>query len=55
VTEIGAEQSSIVVFPMPIDVMEAFLDLLKRRIDRSPRANEVDKTQISVVPDRPLT
>ena len=27
-TEIGAEQNSTVVFPMPIDIIKPFLDLL---------------------------
>jgi len=29
-TEIGAEQNSTVVFPMPIDIIKLFLDLLGR-------------------------
>jgi hypothetical protein len=29
-TEIGAEQNSTIVFPMPIDVIEPFLDLMKK-------------------------
>jgi hypothetical protein len=33
-TEIGAEQNSTVVFPMPIDIMKPFLDLLEKA-DRS--------------------
>jgi regulator of protease activity HflC (stomatin/prohibitin superfamily) len=51
-TEIGAEQNSTVVFPMPIDVMKPFLDLLERA-DRSipARANGADKAQLSVVSD----
>jgi regulator of protease activity HflC (stomatin/prohibitin superfamily) len=33
-TEIGAEQNSTVVFPMPIDIMKPFLDIIERA-DRS--------------------
>jgi hypothetical protein len=29
-TEIGAEQNSTVVFPMPIDIMKPFLEILDR-------------------------
>ncbi len=29
-TEIGAEQNSTIVFPMPIDVIEPFLDLMEK-------------------------
>jgi regulator of protease activity HflC (stomatin/prohibitin superfamily) len=32
--EIGAEQNSTVVFPMPIDIMKPFLDLLEKRMTR---------------------
>jgi hypothetical protein len=28
-TEIGAEQNSTVVFPMPIDILKPFLDLVE--------------------------
>ena len=51
-TEIGAEQNSTVVFPMPIDIMKPFLDLMEKA-DRSipARANGVDKAQFSVVSD----
>ena len=47
-TEIGAEQNSTVVFPMPIDIMKPFLDLLEKA-DRSipARANGADKAQLS--------
>jgi regulator of protease activity HflC (stomatin/prohibitin superfamily) len=34
-TEIGAEQNSTVVFPMPIDVMKPFIALLDRAADTS--------------------
>jgi hypothetical protein len=29
-TEIGAEQNSTVVFPMPIDIIKPFLDLMDK-------------------------
>ena len=29
-TEIGAEQNSTVVFPMPIDIIKPFLELLEK-------------------------
>ena len=29
-TEIGAEQNSTVVFPMPIDIIKPFLDLIEK-------------------------
>ena len=29
-TEIGAEQNSTIVFPMPIDIMKPFLELLEK-------------------------
>jgi hypothetical protein len=29
-TEIGAEQNSTVVFPMPIDIMKPFLEILDK-------------------------
>jgi regulator of protease activity HflC (stomatin/prohibitin superfamily) len=37
-TEIGAEQNSTVVFPMPIDIIKPFLDILDKA-GRSPAAN----------------
>ncbi len=51
-TEIGAEQNSTVVFPMPIDIMKPFLDLLEKADRSTPaRANGADKAQFSVVSD----
>jgi hypothetical protein len=42
-TEIGAEQNSTVVFPMPIDIMKPFLEMIEK-VDRSmPRPNGSDK------------
>jgi hypothetical protein len=35
-TEIGAEQNSTVVFPMPIDIMKPFLEIIEKA-DRSMR------------------
>jgi hypothetical protein len=51
-TEIGAEQNSTVVFPMPIDIMKPFLDLLEKA-DRSlpARGNGADKAPLTVVSD----
>ena len=43
-TEIGAEQNSTVVFPMPIDILTPFLDIL-RASDKSARANGVAVAQ----------
>lgn len=37
-TEIGAEQNSTVVFPMPIDIITPFLSILEHA-DKAPRAN----------------
>ena len=51
-TEIGAEQNSTVVFPMPIDIMKPFLDLLEKA-DRSlpARGNGADKARFAVASD----
>jgi regulator of protease activity HflC (stomatin/prohibitin superfamily) len=38
-TEIGAEQNSTVVFPMPIDIIKPFLSILERDSDVAPRPN----------------
>ncbi len=37
-TDIGAEQNSTVVFPMPIDIIKPLLGLLEQA-DHSPRTN----------------
>jgi regulator of protease activity HflC (stomatin/prohibitin superfamily) len=37
-TEIGAEQNSTIVFPMPIDIIKPFLELLEKA-GKPPRAN----------------
>jgi len=47
--EIGAEQNSTVVFPMPIDIMKPFLDLLQKA-DKAPRANGAAGTGVEVSP-----
>jgi len=42
-TEIGAEQNSTVVFPMPIDIMKPFLDLLEKADRSTARPNGSEK------------
>jgi regulator of protease activity HflC (stomatin/prohibitin superfamily) len=37
-TEIGAEQNSTIVFPMPIDIIRPFLEILEKA-GKEPRAN----------------
>jgi regulator of protease activity HflC (stomatin/prohibitin superfamily) len=44
-TEIGAEQNSTVVFPMPIDIIRPFLELLEKA-GTMPRANGVARGPI---------
>jgi regulator of protease activity HflC (stomatin/prohibitin superfamily) len=39
-TEIGAEQNSTIVFPMPIDIIKPFLELLEN-VGKAPRPNGV--------------
>ena len=41
--EIGAEQNSTVVFPMPIDIMKPFLDLLEKTDRSTARPNGSEK------------
>ena len=41
--EIGAEQNSTVVFPMPIDIMKPFLDLLEKADASKGRLNGAEK------------
>ena len=43
-TEIGAEQNSTVVFPMPIDIMKPFLEIIEKADRSMPRPNGSDKT-----------
>ena len=47
-TEIGGEQNSTIVFPMPIDVMRPFLDILERA-DKTGAANGALRSQPAVV------
>ena len=42
-TEIGAEQNSTVVFPMPIDIMKPFLEIIEKADRSMPRPNGSDK------------
>ncbi len=42
-TEIGAEQNSTVVFPMPIDIMKPFLEIIEKADRSIPRPNGSDK------------
>jgi regulator of protease activity HflC (stomatin/prohibitin superfamily) len=49
-TEIGAEQNSTIVFPMPIDIIRPFLELLEKA-GREPRAaNGADPSATHDVP-----
>jgi regulator of protease activity HflC (stomatin/prohibitin superfamily) len=45
-TEIGAEQNSTVVFPMPIDIIKPFLEILEKT-DRAKGANGADPSLIT--------
>jgi regulator of protease activity HflC (stomatin/prohibitin superfamily) len=45
-TEIGAEQNSTIIFPMPIDIIKPFLDL-QERAAKAPRTNGVDRHPIA--------
>jgi hypothetical protein len=42
-TEIGAEQNSTIIFPMPIDIIKPFLDL-REQAGKSARTNGADHT-----------
>ena len=42
-TEIGAEQNSTIVFPMPIDIIKPFLEILEKADRSMPRPNGSDK------------
>ena len=49
-SEIGAERNSTIVFPMPIDIVRPFLDLLEKA-DKMPRANgHIDPAAIPHAP-----
>jgi regulator of protease activity HflC (stomatin/prohibitin superfamily) len=43
-SEIGAEQNSTVVFPMPIDLVKPFLSIIEKANRSLPRANGADRT-----------
>jgi regulator of protease activity HflC (stomatin/prohibitin superfamily) len=49
-TEIGAEQNSTIIFPMPIDIIKPFLELLDKA-GKAPRANGA--LHMPVVEDAP--
>jgi regulator of protease activity HflC (stomatin/prohibitin superfamily) len=40
-SEIGGEHNSTVVFPMPLDIVKPFLDILDRNALPAPAANSV--------------
>ena len=47
-TEIGAEQNSTIIFPMPIDIIKPFLELQEkaakaRRLDEKKRRGETKR------------
>jgi regulator of protease activity HflC (stomatin/prohibitin superfamily) len=49
-TEIGAEQNSTVIFPMPLDVVKPFLEILDAA---SVKTNGVGGPHVAVAPDAP--
>jgi len=46
-TEIGAEQNSTVVFPMPIDIMKPFLDIIEKADRSMARPNGPEKAPLA--------
>jgi regulator of protease activity HflC (stomatin/prohibitin superfamily) len=46
-TEIGAEQNSTIVFPMPIDIMKPFLEIIEKADRSMPRPNGLDKATLT--------
>ena len=46
-TEIGAEQNSTVVFPMPIDIMKPFLEIIERADRSMARPNGSDRAPLT--------
>jgi regulator of protease activity HflC (stomatin/prohibitin superfamily) len=52
-TEIGAEQNSTVVFPMPIDIIKPFLSIMENANKQTPVTENVDKSTISAIPINP--
>ena len=51
-TEIGAEQNSTIVFPMPIDIIKPFLDL-REKANKTAGAN--GDARLSPAKDTPLS
>jgi regulator of protease activity HflC (stomatin/prohibitin superfamily) len=51
-TEIGAEQNSTIVFPMPIDIVKPFLELLDKA-GKPAGTNDV-RPPVTLVKDAPL-
>src|SRR5271166_6105079 len=47
-TEIGAEQNSTVVFPMPIDIMKPFLDIIEKADRSTARPNGSEKASPTI-------
>src|SRR5271154_5918412 len=45
-TEIGAEQNSTIIFPMPIDIIKPFLDILEKADRSMARVNGADKAPV---------
>ena len=50
-TEIGAEQNSTIIFPMPIDIIKPFLDLREKAAGKPAGAN--GDARVSPVKDGP--
>jgi hypothetical protein len=49
-TEIGGEQNSTIVFPMPIDIVKPFLDLLEKA-DTAAHANGAQAPALPALQD----
>ena len=52
-TEIGAEQNSTVIFPMPIDIIKPFLELIDKTSDKAPIGNGA--TRVPMTQETPLS
>ena len=52
-TEIGAEQNSTVIFPMPIDIIKPFLELIDKTSDKAPIGNGA--THVPMTQEAPLS
>jgi hypothetical protein len=50
-TDIGAEQNSTIVFPMPIDIVRPFLEILEKA-GKSPSGNGI--AHVPAIKDTPL-